>query len=86
MDGRGRALDNIFTERLWRTVKYEEGYLKNYQNPMEARVELDKYFRFYNDERPHQSLDYRTPARYTLSIKTTVNYPHREGKEIYTIN
>ena len=63
MDGRGRALDNIFTERLWRSVKYEEVYLKDYQTPKEARAELRQYFRFYNFERPHQSLAYRTPAQ-----------------------
>jgi putative transposase len=62
MDGRGRALDNIFTERLWRTVKYEEVYLNDYANPREARSGLTRYFTFYNHERPHQALDYRTPA------------------------
>lgn len=62
MDGRGRALDNIFTERLWRTVKYEEVYLHEYANPREARQHLTAYFPFYNHERPHQALDYRTPA------------------------
>lgn len=62
MDGKGRALDNIFTERLWRTIKYEEVYLKDYQSPREARQNLTTYLSFYNRERPHQSLDYRTPA------------------------
>jgi putative transposase len=62
MDGRGRALDNIFTERLWRTVKYEEVYLHEYESPREARQQLTQYFNFYNTERPHQSLAYRTPA------------------------
>jgi len=62
MDGRGRALDNIFTERLWRTVKYEEVYLREYGSPKEARHGLTRYFEFYNHERPHQALDYRTPA------------------------
>ena len=62
MDGRGRVLDNIFTERLWRTVKYEEVYLHNYDSPKEARQGLRRYFDFYNYERPHQALDYRTPA------------------------
>jgi putative transposase len=62
MDGRGRALDNIFTERLWRTVKYEEVYLHEYLTPREARQRLTSYFKFYNHERPHQALDYRTPA------------------------
>jgi putative transposase len=62
MDSRGRALDNIFTERLWRTVKYEEVYLHDYANPREARSGLTRYFTFYNHERPHQALDYLTPA------------------------
>lgn len=62
MDGKGRALDNIFTERLWRSVKYEEVYLAQYQTPRDARTGLATYFRFYNHERPHQALDYRTPA------------------------
>jgi putative transposase len=63
MDGRGRALDNIFTERLWRTVKYEEVYLHEYDSPREARQSLVRYFQFYNQERPHQALAYRTPAQ-----------------------
>ena len=62
MDGKGRYNDNIFVERLWRTVKYEEVYLKAYANATEARRELSAYFRFYNDQRPHQALGYRTPA------------------------
>lgn len=62
MDGRGRALDNIFVERLWRSVKYEDVYLKGYESPKEAFAGLRDYFRFYNGERPHQALDYRTPA------------------------
>jgi putative transposase len=60
-DGRGRALDNIFVERLWRSVKYEEVYLKDYQTVSEARNGLKDYFHFYNYERYHQSLDYKTP-------------------------
>jgi putative transposase len=62
MDGKGRALDNIFTERLWRSVKYEEVYLNEYETPREARMRLGRYLEFYNIERPHQSLGYRTPA------------------------
>ncbi len=62
MDGRGRCMDNIFIERLWRSLKYEEVYLKDYASVMEARTGIDSYFRFYNYERLHQSLDYRTPA------------------------
>jgi len=61
MDGRGRAYDNIFVERLWRSVKYEEVYLKDYRNVAEARHGLGQYFPFYNEKRIHQSLDYRTP-------------------------
>jgi len=60
-DGRGRALDNIFVERLWRSVKYEEVYLKGYNTVLEAMEGLGKYFEFYNQERPHQSLGYKTP-------------------------
>ena len=62
MDGKGRYRDNIFVERLWRTVKYEEVYLKAYSNGREAKAGLDAYFRFYNAQRPHQALGYRTPA------------------------
>jgi putative transposase len=68
MDGRGRVFDNIFVERLWRTVKYEEVYLHDYQTVEEARCGLANYFRFYNRERLHQALGYRTPAEvYTES-------------------
>jgi putative transposase len=62
MDGKGRALDNIFTERLWRTIKYEEVYLHDYFSPKEARQRLATYFLFYNQRRPHQSLGYLTPS------------------------
>ena len=62
MDGRGRCMDNIFTERLWRTVKYENVFLKSYQDMKEAGHGLTEYFQFYNEKRPHQSLGYRTPA------------------------
>jgi len=62
MDGRGRALDNVFVERLWRTVKYEEVYLKGYRDGQEAHQGLSRYFPFYNQQRSHQSLDYLTPA------------------------
>jgi len=63
MDGKNRAIDNIFTERLWRTVKYEDIYLRDYDSPRATRLGLSRYFAFYNDERPHQSLGYRTPAQ-----------------------
>lgn len=62
MDGRGRALDNVFVERLWRTVKYEEVYLKDYTTVREARQGLGEYFTFYNHERLHQALGYQTPV------------------------
>jgi putative transposase len=62
MDGRGRAIDNVFIERLWRSVKYEEVYLKDYANGWDAEASLAGYFHFYNHERIHQGLDYRTPA------------------------
>jgi len=62
MDGKGSYNNNLFIERLWRTVKYEEVYLKAYQDGRDARVSLGEYFHFYNTERPHQSLGYRTPA------------------------
>ena len=62
MDGKGRYSDNIFVERLWRTVKYEEVYLKAHSNGREAKAGLDGYFHFYNNQRPHQALGYRTPA------------------------
>lgn len=63
MDGRGRCMDNIFTERLWRTVKYENVYLKSYANHSEAKLGLTEYFDFYNNHRLHQSLNYLTPAQ-----------------------
>jgi putative transposase len=62
MDGRGRALDNVFTERLWRSVKYENVYLADYHTPFQSQRGLKKYFRFYNYDRPHQALNYQTPA------------------------
>jgi putative transposase len=66
MDGRGRALDNIMIERLWRSVKYEEVYLKDYQTTREAYNGIKKYIYFYNNERLHQSLDYQPPVRIYL--------------------
>jgi len=62
MDGRGRCMDNIFTERLWRTVKYEDVYIKDYSTPRELRRGMTDFFTKYNTKRPHQSLDYKTPA------------------------
>jgi len=62
MDGRGRAIDNVFIERLWRSVKYEEVYLKEYTDAWEAEASLSSYLRFYCNQRIHQALGYRTPA------------------------
>ncbi len=62
MDGRGRALDNVFIERLWRSVKYEDIYLRDYGDGLELHAGLRRYFRFYNHERPHSALENRTPA------------------------
>jgi putative transposase len=61
MDGRGRAFDNIFIERLWRSVKYEQVYLRDYDGVSDARQSLDAYFAFYNEQRPHQALRNATP-------------------------
>jgi putative transposase len=73
MDGKGSYNDNLFIERLWRTVKYEEVYLKAYQDGRDARAGLSTYYSFYNTERPHQSLGYRTPAEIFTStpVETT---------------
>ena len=62
MDGRGRAIDNIFIERLWRTVKYDEIYFKDYVSPIDAHAQLDTFFLFYNDLRPHRFHDGATPS------------------------
>ena len=62
MDGRGRAYDNIFIERLWRSVKYEEVYLNDYETVRTAIERIGRYFEHYNYERPHQSLGYKTPS------------------------
>ena len=63
MDSVGAYMDNIFIERLWRSVKYEEVYLNAYESVVEARAGIGVYLRFYNNERPHQALDYQTPAQ-----------------------
>ena len=78
MDGKGRYSDNIFVERLWRTLKYEEVCLKAYANATEARREVGAYFRFYNDQRPHQALGYRTPAEV---LHGAMNAPGEGSKE-----
>ena len=87
MDGKGSYNDNLFIERLWRTVKYEEVYLKAYQDGREARIGLGNYFQFYNIERPHQTHGYRTPAEvYTSTpvestssgmVESLISYPLR---------
>ena len=64
MDGKGRCMDNIFTERLWRTVKYENIYIRSYENSDDARKGLTEYVTFYNTRRPHQSLGYKTPSEF----------------------
>ena len=68
MDGRGRAMDNIFIERLWRSVKYEEVYINDYEAVPDAKEGINRYMNFYNQERPHQSLDYKTPAEVYFDI------------------
>jgi len=72
MDGKGRATDNIFTERLWRTIKYEEVYLNDYVSPRQARQSLEDYLIFYNQQRPHQSLGYQTPAQLYSSAQSSL--------------
>ena len=69
MDGRGRAFDNIFIERLWRSVKYEEVYIHDYESMLEAKQKLETYFKFYNFERHHQGLNYKKPAEIYLNKK-----------------
>ncbi len=69
MDGKGRAIDNVFIERLWWSVKYEEVYLKEYEDGIQAWQGLSDYFRFYNYERPHQSLKNETPAKVFGNLK-----------------
>jgi putative transposase len=73
-DGRGRALDNVFVERLWRSVKYEDIYIKDYERTSDLESGLTAYFRFYDEDRPHQSLDYRTPGEvYRAGVQAALN-------------
>ncbi len=72
---KGRATDNIFTERLWRSLKYEEVYLYDYQSPRQARQGIEGYLHFYNNDRPHQSLKYRTPAELYHQQREVVTSP-----------
>jgi putative transposase len=73
MDGKGRYTDNVFVERLWRSLKYEEVYLRAYTGGKEARAGIGKYFDFYNSERPHQALSYRIPAEVFRNGKEAAN-------------
>ncbi len=85
MDGKRSYNDNLFIERLWRSVKYEEVYLKAYQNGRDARVELDRYFRFYNTKRPHQALGYRTPTEVFTSTLVEVACPPKRSPSIMLV-
>jgi putative transposase len=76
MDGRGRVFDNIFVERLWRTVKYEDIYVNDYANVPALQAGLQKYFTFYNQERLHQSLDYQTPAEVHFGVAQAESKVH----------
>ncbi len=78
MDGRGRVFDNIFVERLWRTVKYEDIYIKDYEAVPELKTGLANYFSFYNHERRHQSLGYQTPAE--------VHFGHEKSRSTIHLN
>ena len=83
MDGKGSYSDNLFIERLWRTVKYEEVYLNAYQDGREARISLSNYFLFYNTERPHQALGYRTPAEVFAPIPIPLSTNGRDMVESF---
>ena len=78
MDGKGSYTDNLFIERLWRSLKYEEVYLKAYTDGREARSQIGEYFRFYNTLRPHQALGYRTPAEVYTSEREA-DMVHSQG-------
>ena len=87
MDGRGRALDNVFVERLWRSVKYEEVYLRGYQSVRESQVGIGSYFTFYNDRRRHQALDYRTPREvYREANSSVASHPDEKIREVARLN
>ena len=81
MDGRGRAIDNIFIERLWRSVKYEEVYINDYEAVPDAKEGISRYMNFYNQERPHQSLDHKTPAEVYFGIDNQNRETSRYLKE-----
>lgn len=82
MDAKGRAFDNIFIERLWRSVKYEEVYLKDYTSIREAKAGLSSYFNFYNFERHHQHLGYKKPAEIHLNKIIPVDYANSMGPQV----
>lgn len=84
MDGRGRAFDNIFNERLWRSLKYEEVYLKSYSSGYEAKMSIGKYFDFYNFKRLHQSHGYKTPAEVYLK-SNNLNLTKKGGENVLEI-
>ncbi len=90
MDGKGRFLDNIFIERLWRSLKYEEVYIKAYATVAEARLGIGAWLAFYNDERKHQSHGYRTPGEvfaaaqtcgYVDNGRTLTTYPQEQQQQ-----
>jgi len=83
MAGRGRALDNIFVERLWRTIQYEEVYLNDYKTVSEARAGLGRFIRFYNHERLHQALDYRTPSELYPKSEERATYKLSQAESIH---
>ncbi len=86
MDGRGRALDNVFIERLWRSVKYEEVYLSDYNDGLEAHRGLERYFRFYNTERRHQSLQKKTPHEVHFDAQAAADvYRHQQEVSMQTV-
>jgi len=87
MDGKGRCMDNIYIERLWRSLKYEEVYLKSYESVYEARQSLGRYIEFYNNQRPHQALGYQTPAEVYFKNRqeaTSDGYVHNLLRKFYT--
>lgn len=82
MDAKGRAFDNTFNERLWRTVKYEEVYLRDYVSAREEKENLTRYFKFYNFERHHQDLDYKKPAEIYFDMKLPVDYVNNKDNSL----
>jgi putative transposase len=85
MDGKGRYIDNIFVERLWRSLKYEEVYLHAYEDGREAKDGIGRYFRFYNDERPHQALGYQTPAAFFGTMQRSSDAPPQPRPQLASL-